>query len=53
VSGGLAPAIGLDLLERIEAHAVQAWPPEVLEIRDDGWVLRATPGLGRAARITR
>jgi ribosomal protein S18 acetylase RimI-like enzyme len=47
VSGGLAPAIGLDLLQRIEAHAVQAWPPEILEVRDDGWVLRATPGLGR------
>jgi ribosomal protein S18 acetylase RimI-like enzyme len=26
---------------------VRAWPPEVLEIRDDGWVLRATPGLDR------
>ncbi len=47
MSGGLAPAIGLDLLERLEAHAVQAWPPEVLEVLDDGWVLRATPGLGR------
>ena len=47
MSGGLAPAIGLDLLERLEAHAVQAWPPEVVEVLDDGWVLRATPGLGR------
>ncbi len=47
MSGGLAPAIGPDLLERIEAHAVRAWPPEILEVHDDGWVLRATPGLGR------
>lgn len=47
MSGGLAPAIGPDLLERIEAHAVQAWPPQVVEVREDGWVLRATPGLGR------
>jgi N-acetylglutamate synthase len=47
VSGGLAPAIGLDLLERLEAHAVRAWPPEVLEVLGDGWVLRATPGLDR------
>lgn len=47
MSGGLAPAIGQDLLERIEAHAVQAWPPATVEVSDDGWVLRATPGLGR------
>jgi GNAT superfamily N-acetyltransferase len=52
VSGGLAPAtagfvpaIGQELIERIEAHCVLAWPAEVIEREDDGWVMRATPGL--------
>jgi ribosomal protein S18 acetylase RimI-like enzyme len=29
----------------IEAHCVKAWPPAFVEHTDDGWVLRATPGL--------
>jgi len=45
VSGGLAPAIGQELIERIEAHSVLAWPAQVVEHTADGWVLRATPGL--------
>jgi N-acetylglutamate synthase len=45
VSGGLAPAIGQELVERIEAHSVLAWPAQVVEHTADGWVLRATPGL--------
>jgi N-acetylglutamate synthase len=45
VSGGLAPAIGQELIERIEAHGVLAWPAQVVEHTADGWVLRATPGL--------
>jgi ribosomal protein S18 acetylase RimI-like enzyme len=36
-----------DLIERLEAHAVNSWPPTILERTADGWVLRATPGLGR------
>ncbi len=45
MSGGLAPAIGQELIERIEAHSVLAWPAQVVEHTADGWVLRATPGL--------
>ncbi|MGH2842200.1 MAG: GNAT family N-acetyltransferase [Solirubrobacteraceae bacterium] len=45
MSGGLAPAAGLELIERIEAHCVRSWPPSAVEYADDGWVLRATPGL--------
>jgi N-acetylglutamate synthase len=45
VTGGLAPAIGQELIERIEAHCVLAWPAQVIQREPDGWVLRATPGL--------
>lgn len=36
-----------DLVCRLEAHAVDAWPATVTERDDGGWVLRATPGLDR------
>lgn len=45
MTGGLAPAIGQELIERIESHSVLAWPAQVVERTVDGWVLRATPGL--------
>lgn len=31
----------------MEAHAIDAWPAGVVERLDNGWVLRATPGLDR------
>ena len=52
VTGGLATEIGLELLHRLEAHAVRAWPPETIENLHDGWVLRASP-VPAAARRTR
>jgi len=36
-----------ELVCRLEAHSVSAWPATVTERVDDGWVLRATPGLDR------
>jgi GNAT superfamily N-acetyltransferase len=57
VSGELATAQGLEratspeqassleLVARIEAHSVRAWPAETTERTNDGWVLRASPGL--------
>ena len=45
MSGGLAPAIGQELIQRIEDHCVRAWPATIIERPDDGWILRATPGL--------
>jgi N-acetylglutamate synthase len=47
VTGGVAPASGLDLTQRLEAHSVYGWPPQVVEETEDGWVLRAAPGLER------
>lgn len=43
------PPAGLDLelVARIDAHSVDAWPPTVRESGPDGWVFRATPGLDR------
>jgi GNAT superfamily N-acetyltransferase len=41
------PANPADLVSRLEAHAVEAWPATVTERVDGGWVLRATPGLDR------
>lgn len=35
------------LVCRIEAHAVAAWPATITERTADGWTLRATPGLDR------
>lgn len=37
----------MDLIARLEAHALGAWPATILESTDDGWTLRATPGLDR------
>ena len=45
MTGGLAPASGQELIERIEAHCVHAWPPTIIEYEPDGWIMRATPGL--------
>lgn len=45
VTGWRAPAIGQELIERIESHCVLAWPAQVVERTADGWVMRATPGL--------
>jgi ribosomal protein S18 acetylase RimI-like enzyme len=42
---GFEPAPGLELVARIEAHSVRAWPAETIERTHDGWVLRASPGL--------
>jgi N-acetylglutamate synthase len=36
-----------DLVCRLDAHAVSAWPATVTERVAGGWVLRATPGLDR------
>ncbi len=41
----LSPAPGFERVAEIESHSVHAWPATVVEILDDGWVLRATPGL--------
>ncbi len=45
MSGDLATTQGLELVARIEAHSVRAWPAETIERTQDGWVLRASPGL--------
>jgi ribosomal protein S18 acetylase RimI-like enzyme len=37
----------LELVDRLEAHAIRAWPPKVCVRSEDGWILRATPGLDR------
>jgi N-acetylglutamate synthase len=50
VTGDLAPTPELELVARIEAHTVDAWPPATVERHDDGWVLRATPGLPARGR---
>ncbi len=39
------PGSDLRQVAAIEAHCVRAWPPEFVEHTDDGWILRATPGL--------
>lgn len=46
---GTDPRAGLDLelVARIDAHSVDAWPPTVRESDPGGWVFRATPGLDR------
>ena len=43
----LAPELDLDLVTRVEAQAVNAWPASICEPSADGWVLRSTPGLDR------
>lgn len=48
MTGELAPE--LELVARIEAHTVEAWPAEIVESTRDGWVLRATPGLPARGR---
>ncbi len=40
-------AFDLELIARLEAHSVIAWPARVCRRLDDGWTLRATPGLDR------
>lgn len=39
--------LSLELIARLEAHSVPAWPASVCERDDDGWTFRATPGLER------
>ncbi len=39
--------LDLALARRLERHAAGAWPATVTEPTDDGWLLRATPGLDR------
>jgi N-acetylglutamate synthase len=41
------PDTPADLVCRLDAHAIDAWPATVTERCDGGWVLRATPGLDR------
>lgn len=36
-----------ELVCRLEAHALTAWPATISELTPGGWVLRATPGLDR------
>ncbi len=42
-----SPPTPAELVCRLDAHAVSAWPATVTERADGGWVLRATPGLDR------
>ncbi|MBV9334986.1 MAG: hypothetical protein JO243_03755 [Solirubrobacterales bacterium] len=42
-----SPGPPAELVCRLEAHAVQAWPATVTERVDGGWLLRATPGVDR------
>jgi ribosomal protein S18 acetylase RimI-like enzyme len=37
----------LQLITRLEAHALRAWPATITEPAAGGWILRATPGLDR------
>jgi len=37
----------IELICRLEAHALEAWPATIVERTGDGWTLRATPGLDR------
>jgi N-acetylglutamate synthase len=44
-----APAVEpapLDLIERLDRHAVAAWPPSTVEETGDGWMLRSSGGIG-------
>jgi ribosomal protein S18 acetylase RimI-like enzyme len=41
------PVSDAELVCRMEAHALEAWPATLTERVDGGWVLRATPGLDR------
>ena len=41
----LSPTPAFERVAEIESHTIHAWPPQVVEVTDDGWVLRATPGL--------
>jgi N-acetylglutamate synthase len=50
VTDELAQAPELELVARIEAHSVDAWPAEVVQPTSDGWVLRATPGVPARGR---
>jgi N-acetylglutamate synthase len=46
VSGELAHPGALELIERIDSHAVHGWPAPVVERTDDGWTFRAAGGIG-------
>lgn len=46
MSGELAQPGALELIERIDRHAVGAWPAQVIERTDDGWTFRASGGIG-------
>jgi N-acetylglutamate synthase len=47
VTSSPATPTDTELVCRLEAHAVDAWPATITERLDGGWVLRATPGLDR------
>jgi GNAT superfamily N-acetyltransferase len=47
VSDPAGAQLDLELVARLEAHSVLAWPPTVCERQQSGWLLRATPGLDR------
>jgi hypothetical protein len=42
-----SPGSPAELVCRLDAHAISAWPATVTERAEGGWVLRATPGLDR------
>lgn len=46
MSGGSAQPGSLELIERIDNHAVGAWPSQVVSRTDDGWTFRAAGGIG-------
>lgn len=46
MSGELAQPGALELIERIDRHAVSAWPARVVERTDEGWTYRAAGGIG-------
>jgi N-acetylglutamate synthase len=50
VSSSTSFTTGPELAARIEAHCVLAWPPTTVQHTDEGWVLRATPGLPKRGR---
>ncbi len=46
-AAGAGARLDLDLVGRLETHAVRAWPATIERRAPGGWVLRATPGLRR------
>lgn len=47
VTSSPATQTEIELVCRLETHAIDAWPASITERLDSGWVLRATPGLDR------